>query len=230
MRFGNKSEAAGVLDRMKKRRTLYGLLACISILFILYALVANFIIDPGAKAFLSHKISLKRELNLPVWINVMHIHVAFACIAMAAGLLNFSIRIFEKNRKFHRINGYVYLVSVLLVVITSGYMAPYATGGKISSMGFNVLNIIWLLITIMALAQIKKKRIIRHRNWMIRSYAFCFTNMSIHLITSLFYQGFGLTYATSYTIGVYCSIVLLLVIPNIIIRNIDRSREAVVTP
>lgn len=125
MRFGNKSEAARVLDRMKKRKTLYGLLARISILFILYALVANFIIDPGAKAFLSHKISLKRELNLPVWINVMHIHIAFSCIAMAAGLLNFS-----------------------------------------------------------------------NRNWMIRSYTFCFTNMSIHLITSLFYWGSGLIYDT----------------------------------
>jgi hypothetical protein len=224
MRIGHKNEG---MDRMKEWKITYGLLACISILFILYALVANFIIDPGAKAFLSHKIGLKRELNLPVWINVMHVHVAFACIAMATGLLNFSNRVFEKSRKLHRINGYVYLVSVLLVVITSGYMAPYATGGKISSMGFNALNIIWLFITIMALVQIKKKRIIRHRNWMIRSYAFCFTNMTIHLITSLFYQGFGLIYATSYTIGVYGSIVLLLIIPNIIIRNINRSRKAV---
>jgi hypothetical protein len=215
------------MDRMKEWKISYGLLACISILFILYALVANFIIDPEAKAFISHKIGLKRELNLPVWINVMHVHVAFACIAMATGLLNFSNRVLEKSRKFHRINGYVYLVSVLLVVITSGYMAPYATGGKISSMGFNALNLIWLFITITALVQIKKKRIIRHRNWMIRSYAFCFTNMTIHLITSLFYQGFGLIYATSYTIGVYGSIVLLLIIPNIIIRNINRSRKAV---
>ncbi|RNB80747.1 DUF2306 domain-containing protein [Brevibacillus panacihumi] len=213
---------------MKEWKISYGLLACISILFILYALVANFIIDPGAKAFLSHKIGLKRELNLPVWINVMHVHVAFACIAMATGVLNFSNRVFEKSRKLHRINGYVYLVSVLLVVLTSGYMAPYATGGKISSMVFNALNLIWLFIAITALVQIKKKRIIRHRNWMIRSYAFCFTNMTIHLITSLFYQGFGLIYATSYTIGVYGSIVLLLIIPNIIIRNINRSRKAVV--
>lgn len=88
-----------------------------------------------------------------------------------------------------------------------------------TSMGFNALNMIWLLITTVALVQIKKKRIISHRNWMIRSYAFCFTNMLIHLITSLFNQGFGLVYATSYIIGVYGSIVLLLVIPDIIIRT-----------
>lgn len=227
MYIGNKSGDSGVLNRMKKRKTLYGLLACVSILFILYALADNYIFDPGAEAFLSHKTGLKREPNLPVWLNVMHIHVAFACIAMASGLLNFSNRIFEKSRKFHRMNGYVYFVSVLLVVLTSGYMAPYATGGKVSSMGFNALNMIWLLITITALVQIKKKRIIRHRNWMIRSYAFCFTNLLIHLITSLFHQGFGLIYSTGYTIGVYGSIVLLLIIPNVIIITTGRSERSV---
>lgn len=204
---------------MKKRKIVYGLLTCVSFLFILYALVKNYLIDPGAVGFLSHKTGLKRELNLPVWLNVMYVHVAFACIAMASGLVNFSNRFFEKSRRFHRINGYVYIVSVLLVVLTSGYMAPYATGGKISSMGFNVLNMTWLFISITALIQIKKKRMIRHRNWMIRSYAFCFTNMSIHLITSLFHQGFGFVYITSYTIGIYGSIALLLVIPEIIIRT-----------
>lgn len=209
---------------MKKRNTLYVILSCISIIFILYALVKNFIIDPGATEFLSHKTGLSRELRLPVWINVMYVHVAFACIAMALGLLNFSNRIFEKSRKLHRINGYIYLLSVLIVVLTSGYMAPYATGGKVSSMGFNALNILWMIITITALVQIKKKRITQHRNWMIRSYAFCFTNMLIHLTTFLFHQGFGFNYTISYTIGVYASIVLLLIIPNFVINAIHKLR------
>ncbi|OMF21793.1 hypothetical protein BK133_27630 [Paenibacillus sp. FSL H8-0548] len=210
---------------MKNRNKLFGVLVSLSILFILYALAKNYFIDPEATGFLSHKTGLKRPIKLPVWLNVMYVHVAFACLAMASGLLNFSNRIFKKSRKLHRMNGYVYIVSVLLVVITSGYMAPYATGGKISSMGFNLLNMIWPIITITALVQILKKRMIRHRNWMIRSYAFCFTNMAIHLITLLFEQGFGLGYADSYTIGVYGSIALLLFIPEVIIRTIYKSRE-----
>ncbi|QMV40704.1 DUF2306 domain-containing protein [Cohnella cholangitidis] len=209
---------------MKKRNMLFGILSCIATVFILYALLDNYIFDPGADEFLSQKTGLSRELKLPVWLTVMHVHVAFACFAMAAGLLNFSNRIFEKSRKFHRVNGYVYLLSVLLVVLTSGYMAPYATGGKISSMGFNALNMIWLLITITALVQIKKKEIARHRNWMIRSYAFCFTNMFIHLITFLFNRGFDFNYGASYTIGVYGSIILLLIIPNVIIKTIGQPK------
>lgn len=210
-------------NHMNKRKTLFRILAGVCIVFIFYSLVKNYIIDPEAAGFLSRKTGIKRELNPPVWLNVMYIHVAFACIAMIAGLINFSRRILEKNRIFHRVNGYVYITSVLVVVITSGYMAPYATGGKVSSMGFNTINMIWPVITTIALVQIKKKRIIRHRNWMIRSYAFCFTNLFIHLITLLFHNGFGLLYATSYTIGVYGSLVLMLIIPEVIIRTIGRS-------
>jgi Predicted membrane protein (DUF2306). len=203
---------------MKRLKSGYGLLACVTVVFILYALIKNYVIDPEAEQFISYKTGLKRELHLPVWLNVMYVHVAFACIAMAAGLLNFSRRLFERGRKLHRINGYVYLFSVLAVVLTSGYMAPYATGGKMSSMGFNFINLIWPFITIMAFVHIKKKRIDRHRNWMIRSYAFCFTNMAIHLITALAHRGFGFDYAGSYTIGVYGSLAVLLLIPEIVIR------------
>lgn len=207
---------------MNKRKIWFRLLAAVSSAFIIYALVKNLIIDPGAAAFLGHKTGLKRELKLPQWLNVMYVHVVFACLAMAAGLLNFSNRIFERSRKFHRINGYIYLFSVLIVILTSGYMAPYATGGKISSMGFNALNILWMIITTVAFVQIKRKQIVKHRNWMIRSYAFCFTNMMIHLITTLFHYGFNMSYPSSYTVGIYGAIALLLIIAEIVVRTIDR--------
>lgn len=208
---------------MQKRKTLYALLGLICFIFIVYALVKNYWIDPEAYEFLSNKSGLKREFNVPVWLNIMYVHVAFACIAMASGLLNFSTRLFQKSRQLHRFNGYIYIVSVLLVVLTSGYMAPYATGGKISSIGFNLLNIAWPLITVTALIHIKKKRITQHRNWMIRSYVFCFTNMFIHLITFVFHKGLGFIYSDSYTIGIYGAIALLLVISEVIIRRISRG-------
>jgi hypothetical protein len=42
--------------------------------------------------------------------------------------------------------------------------------------------------------------------------------MVIHLLTFAGQQGFGLDYVTGYTYGVYGSIVLLLLIPELIIR------------
>ncbi|WYT58663.1 hypothetical protein MHH28_06415 [Paenibacillus sp. FSL K6-1217] len=101
---------------MKKSKSLYLLLACVSILFILHTLVKNYWIDPGASGFLSHKTGLKRELNLPVWLNVMYVHVAFACVAMASGLINFSNRILEKSYPISYTIGVYGSIALLLVI------------------------------------------------------------------------------------------------------------------
>ncbi|MBD0381976.1 DUF2306 domain-containing protein [Paenibacillus sedimenti] len=203
---------------MPKSKLLYLLMLIVSIVFIIYVLYINFIYDPQAAEFLSRKTNLKRSVNIPAWLTVMKVHVVLACLAMVSGAVNFSHRIQRKYRKFHRINGYVYLISVIAVVITSGYMAPYSTGGKVNSIAFNLLNIIWPIVTITAIVKIKKKQVNNHRKWMVRSYAFCFTNMAIHMITSVFNNGFGIAYSTSYTIGVYGSILLLPLLAEAVFR------------
>jgi uncharacterized membrane protein len=202
-----------------KHLSFYKLVSYVCILYILYAVVNNYMVDPRAEAFLNHKTDdLAHELKTQSWLIVLYIHIAFACVAMASGLLNFWIRSYEKHRRLHHLNGYVYVSSVLLVVLTSGYMAPYATGGKISSMGFNLLNLVWLAITTTAIVHIRKKRVLQHRRWMIRSYAFCFTNMLIHLLTFVLHGMIGITYVTSYMIGLYGAILLLLLAPEMIFR------------
>ncbi|MFB9326260.1 DUF2306 domain-containing protein [Paenibacillus aurantiacus] len=203
---------------MERRETYYLLIAWVILVYMLYALLNNYVLDPGAETFLGYKTDLKRELKPRIWLKVMYVHVGFACAAMASGLINFSARSHRQHRKFHRVNGYVYASSVLVVVLTSGYMAPYATGGKISGMGFNLLNILWLIATTTALVYIFKKRVARHRQWMTRSYAFCFTNMLIHLLAFLLHDMIGMDYVASYVIGVYGAIVLVLAVPELLIR------------
>lgn len=209
---------------MLNRKNAYLLMVLVTVVLIVYVIYTNFVLDTRATGFLSRKIELKRALNVAVWLKVMHVHIAFACLAMIAGAMNFSSWSFKKYRRFHRLNGYLYVVSVMIVDLTSGYMAPYATGGKISSMAFNLLNIIWLLMTVMAIVKIRKKQVNQHRKWMIRSYTFVFTNFSIHLLTSFFDKGFGLSYADSYTISVYSSIILLLLVGEIVIRTRPKVR------
>ncbi|TCM97772.1 putative membrane protein DUF2306 [Paenibacillus sp. BK033] len=203
---------------MIKNLSFYKLVSSVCAIYILYSLAHNYMIDPGAEAFLGHKTDLTRELNTSAWLMVMYVHIAFACVAMASGLLNFWTGSYMKHPRLHRSNGYIYVTSVLMVVLTSGYMAPYATGGKISSMGFNLLNLIWLAVTTTAIVHIRKKRVSPHRRWMIRSYAFCFTNMLIHLFTFILHKMIGITYVTSYTIGLYGAIAFILVVPVVIFR------------
>jgi len=206
------------MKTIRNRRLYLGMIG-VAIIYILYVTFMNFIHDPQAAAFLSHKADLKRTVNTDIWLPVMMVHIIFACVAMLAGAINFSSRILTRYRSIHRANGYLYFLSVCIVDITSGYMAPYATGGKLNSMAFNFINLIWLIMTITAVVCIKRKQLAKHRKWMVRSYVFCYTNLFIHLITFLASKGAGLPYITSYTVGVYGAIVINILLAEWIIRH-----------
>ena len=205
---------------MTSRQQGYLGLMVLMTLFIFYVLYMYFIYDPQATAFLSHKEDLKRPLQEPLWLNIMAGHIIVACIAMIAGAISFSDRLRNHRPDIHRIVGYLYVGAVMLVVLSSGYMAPYATGGKINSVAFNMMNLFWPAMTVWAVLQIRKKRLASHRRWNIRSYAFCYTNLSIHLITTAAYKGLGLPYTLSYTIGIYATVPLLLLLAEIVIRTL----------
>ncbi|MDF2958569.1 MAG: hypothetical protein K0S39_304 [Paenibacillus sp.] len=194
------------MDQKKGKHLLYPVLFAAVLIYIIYVIYMNLYYDPQASVFRSHKLNLNRPLNVPVWLNVMYIHILAACLAILTGAVNFSASILRKYRKFHRVNGYLYVIFVLAVCITSGYMAPYSTGGRINSIAFNLLNIVWPAMTITAIVQIKRQQISKHRKWMVRSFVFCFTNLFIHLFTDILHEGFGMKYEISYTIGVYGTI------------------------
>lgn len=208
-----------------KKKKLYGLVSFAAFVFIFYITYMYFFRDPGASAFLSAKPDTRYPSDVAAWLKVMRVHAVLACIAMALGIVNFSKRFLQNYRTWHRINGYLYLICVIVVVVTSGYMAPYSTGGRITSIAFNLLSMVWLAMTIAAIVKIRKKQLIRHQKWVVRSFAFCFTNMFIHLYTSILHYGFGISYADSYTIGIYATIVTLFALAEYVIRNILELRS-----
>lgn len=205
---------------MNKNKKLYGVVAIAAFVFIFYIVYMYFFRDPDASGFLSTKTDTRRPPDVEAWLNVMRVHAILASIAMVLGIINFSKRFLRKFRTWHRINGYLYLMCVVFVVLSSGYMAPYSTGGKTTSIAFNLLSMVWLAMTIAAIVKIKKKQIVRHQKWAVRSFAFCFTNMFIHLYTSILHYGFGVPYVDSYTVGIYGTIATLFLLAEYVIRNI----------
>ncbi|MCM3630696.1 DUF2306 domain-containing protein [Paenibacillus glycanilyticus] len=203
---------------MRQTKWLYLVTFIVTVVFILYTTYANFIYDPEASRFLRHKIDLE---HVSLWLTVMNVHIVAACAAMLAGLINFSRRLRERSAKLHRLIGYVYVLSVAIVDLTSGYMAPSSTGGRVNSIAFNFINMIWLVITVIAVVKIRKKKVAEHRRWMIRSYVFVFTNMFTHLITAALHNGFGVDYTLSYTVSVYSTIMLLMLLAELVIRRLN---------
>ncbi|MDG0811383.1 DUF2306 domain-containing protein [Cohnella rhizosphaerae] len=197
----------------------------VAIGFVVWTILNRLVFDPQFAAFLAHKTDLARPLRLTAWLRVLDVHIAFACLALLAGALNFAGRPPSERRTRHRAAGYLYLASVLIVVATSGYMAPYATGGRAVSMAFNLLNMLWIAVTLAALVTIRRKQVDRHRRWMIRSYAFCFTNLSIHLIETVLTRTFGMPYKTAYAVSVYVTILLLAAIAEWVVRRTVPNRQ-----
>ncbi|WP_366248068.1 DUF2306 domain-containing protein [Terribacillus aidingensis] len=205
-------------------RILYKMLLLFISIYVIYTLADNYLLDHRAAFFLEQKIDLRASFHLPLWLDVMYVHVFVACLATLSGAVNFSRGLAWHKRKFHRINGYVYAVSVMLVSLTSGYLAPYATGGKLVSVPFNLVNLFWPIMIVVAIVHARKGRLDKHQHWMIRSYLFCFTNMFIHLISSVLFQA-GMDYTLSYTIGVYGSIAVNLLIAEGIVLYLRSSKR-----
>ncbi|GGE30857.1 hypothetical protein GCM10011391_06850 [Pullulanibacillus camelliae] len=201
------------------RKRLYVGLMCFSTLYLLYIVYFNFIYDPQASVFLGHKGDQVHEVRQSLWIAVLHGHILFACLALLSGAYNFFTKQKQAYRMIHRWNGYLYFISVFLVSLSSGYMAPYSTGGRVNSIVFNLINIIWPLFTLIAVIMIRRKQVIDHQRWMIRSYSFCFTNSIIHLLTFISTM-LGGSYTLSYTVGVYGALIMNLLIPELVIRYI----------
>ncbi|MCS7460986.1 DUF2306 domain-containing protein [Paenibacillus doosanensis] len=200
------------------RKRLYQAVAALAVVSIVWALLNRYVSDPGAAEFLARKSGLRRAVHVPAWLTMLDVHILFASVALLAGAVNFSNRLLRQYRSVHRLNGYVYLLSVLAVLLTSGYLAPYATGGKAVSVMFNLWNIVWFAATLTAFVYIKRKKIAEHRRWMMRSYAFCFTNLAIHLFMLLFADGLGLEYETAYSYSVMAAMPSLLLTAEAAIR------------
>jgi uncharacterized membrane protein len=129
-------------------------------------------------------------LSNTTWNIIFYTHIFIAGISLLIGWLQFSQRLRKKNIKLHRIIGKVYVISALISGITGLYLAFFATGGIISTLGFASLAVTWLYTTYFAYTTIKKGKIKLHENLMIYSYAACFGAVTLRLwlpiLTQLF--------------------------------------------
>ena len=187
------------------------LLAIFAISIGLYPL-SYFFLDMSGGIFATKSTAL---LANQIWNLGFYTHISFGGIALLIGWTQFSQKLRTKRLNLHRLIGKIYIGSVLLSGVAGLYIAFYATGGLAAQLGFGVLSVFWLYTTILALQTIKKKEILSHRNWMIRSYGLCMAAITLRLWIPIFGFGFGIMFEQSYPI-----IAWLCWIPNLIIAEL----------
>ena len=196
------------------------------ILFVVMSIIVGFY--PTLYFFLDKNFSLlstknKVLLNNIIWNIGFYIHIILGGLALLIGWAQFSLKIRSNKLSLHKQIGKVYVTSSLLSALASLYIAFYATGGFITSLGFICLGIIWFYTTLKAYLQIKKGKIESHEKMMIYSYASCFAAVTLRiwlpLLTALFND-----FTSAYGIVAWLCWIPNLLIAFLIVMRIEKSK------
>ena len=136
--------------------------------------------------------SFIRERSLlfsnPVYTASFYVHIASGMFCIGAALLQFSRTILKKRTAVHIWSGRIYVFVVLMLGAPTGlYMAFFAKGGGAERALFLFMALGWFLSTLLGLTSIRQGRVLAHKVWMIRSYAFALTAVSFRVYHLFFY-------------------------------------------
>lgn len=123
------------------------------------------------------------------WRIAFQVHVITSSILLIAGFTQFFQIFRTRFRKIHRYGGWLYLVTLIFFALPSGFiLAGSAAGGFATQLCFFILCIIWSYCTLCAIYYLFKKKWLKHRNWMIRSFALSLSALSLRTWKLFLYE------------------------------------------
>lgn len=153
------------------------------------------------------------------WKAMFKTHIVFGGVSLLIGWTQFSPWIRRKHVTVHRTIGKVYITACMLAGLSGLYIAIYATGGWISSMGFGTLGLLWLITTMKAYLSIRQKQVNIHRRWMIRSYALAFAAVTLRIWIPFAQLALHIDYFTAYPVISWLCWVPNLFVAEMILRQ-----------
>jgi hypothetical protein len=122
------------------------------------------------------------EVLLPYYIPFFKAHIFTSFFLLLAGFTQFSPFVRKKYRRVHRLMGWFYCTILLLFSAPSGLVLGFhANGGVLSQFTFLLLGFLWIYTTIQSLRYAFKKEWIKHKQFMIRSYALTLSAITLRL-------------------------------------------------
>ncbi len=158
-------------------------------------------------------------LNDLTWNYAFYGHIILGGLALLIGWIQFSSRIRRKRISLHRNIGRIYVLAALISGLCGLYIAQFATGGISNVIGFSLSAIIWLTTTLLAYHSIKNRKIQLHKEFMIYSYAICFSAVTLRIWLPV------LISITGEFISAYLIVGWLSWVPNLFVAYIIILRE-----
>lgn len=133
-------------------------------------------------------LALGVEVSMPVMVHhlearalALYAHIGLAPVALALIPLQLAPGLRARRPGLHRVAGRVYGLAVLVSGIGGLVIATGANGGPVAQIGFGLLGLLWLAITIRAVLLARAGRITAHRAWMVRSAALTFAAVTLRV-------------------------------------------------
>lgn len=191
-------------------------LSVVALMWIMHTLTKNFVSDPEFVKLIALKDSFTADRML--WLFMLRAHIVLAIVSLVTGPIGAIRNVRLKSIAWHRWSGRVYVVSVLLNFIPGLYVSWFAAGG-LTVAGFLLLNLLWLATTWLGYVHIRRKNVVKHSQWIMRSLFLTYANLTIHLLQPVGQHAIGLSYASSYALAVWGSMLLNLALAEVVIRK-----------
>ncbi len=159
----------------------------------------------------------------PVYRFCFYIHIFAGMFCITAALTQFSSLILKKRKKIHISMGKIYVLVVLLLGAPTGlYMSFFAKGSFWERILFMFMALYWFYSTMKGLQTIRKKNVLAHKNWMIRSYSMAMTAVTFRVYHIFFYY-FGVDHLHNYEISLWISVLGNMLVAEFLIFRKSRS-------
>ncbi len=156
--------------------------------FVVAVLIAYFVIENVPRYF----VFTADSYGAYFWpkANWLFPHVACGLFALVIGPMQFWPKIRRDYLPYHRIAGRVYVVTVLVGAIASvGMAAQVEKTSAAYALGLIGLAIAWVTTTGMAFVAIRRKILMQHKQWMVRSYVVTFAFVAFRLGSDVIQAG-----------------------------------------
>jgi uncharacterized membrane protein len=147
-------------------------------------------------------------------------HAGFAATALVLGPLQFLPRLRARFPAWHRRAGTVYVAASLAAGVAGLILALGNSSGPIAAAGFGLLAVAWIGCTANAWRLARAHDYVRHRRWMIRSFALTFAAVTLRLYLP------AAIIAHADILAAYRAISFLCWVPNLIVAELWLRRGA----
>lgn len=152
-------------------------------LFLFYITTAYLSFKPDVNFLL-----VKQDIiNHSLWRPTFYVHVISSMLVILVGPFQFLETFRNRYLTLHKMSGKIYVYSILLLAAPSGFiMAFYAEGGLYATIPFVLMSVFWFYTTLVAVLKIMQGKIVEHKQWMMRSFAFTLAAVTLRLLVPFF--------------------------------------------